>query len=71
MKNNADKVNYGWADRPDNIRRCRKAYGHTQVQFAKLLGVRQATVADWENGRVKPSRLAQLALINFGMNGPR
>lgn len=40
----------------------RKERGLTQAQLAELLGVRQATVSDWEHGKVIPSRLAVLAL---------
>lgn len=53
-----------------DIATTRMVYGYSQSDFAKILGVRQATVSDWEQGKRKPSRLAQLALINFGMSGP-
>jgi DNA-binding transcriptional regulator YiaG len=71
MNLNADNKNYGNANNGDCIRSARIAFGFTQKQFANIIGVRQATVADWENKRVVPSRLAQLALINFGLNGPK
>jgi DNA-binding transcriptional regulator YiaG len=67
----AGDKNYGDANNGASIKEARIAFGFTQKQFAKIIGVRQATVADWENGRVTPSRLAQLALINFGLNGPK
>lgn len=43
----------------------RKAAGLTQIQAAKLLGVTDATISQWENGETKPktSRLAKVAEI--------
>jgi DNA-binding XRE family transcriptional regulator len=38
------------------IRKLRKALGKGQVQFAKSLGVSQATVSSWELGKKTPSR---------------
>ena len=34
---------------------CRKAKGLTQEQLAKLLGVTQGAVAQWENGMTHPA----------------
>jgi transcriptional regulator with XRE-family HTH domain len=34
---------------------CRKAKGMTQEQLAKLLGVTQGAVAQWENGLTHPA----------------
>ena len=34
---------------------CRKAKGLTQEQLAKLLGVTQGAVAQWENGLTHPA----------------
>jgi DNA-binding transcriptional regulator YiaG len=58
------------ADRGADIETIRTQFGYSQLDFAKILGVRQATVSDWETGKRKPSRLAQLAMINFGLSGP-
>ncbi len=60
-----------FSNNSEHIRQVRESFGYSQSQFAKVLGVRQATVSDWEKGKVKPSRLAQLALLNLGMSGPR
>ena len=38
-----------------NIRDAREAKGLTQEQFAKLVGVTQGAVAQWENGMTHPS----------------
>jgi len=38
-----------------NIRDAREAKGMTQEQFAKLVGVTQGAVAQWENGLTHPS----------------
>ncbi len=38
-----------------NIREARKALGITQEQLAKLVGVTQGTVAQWENGLTHPA----------------
>ncbi len=40
----------------------RQQYKMTQSQFAEYIGVRQATVSDWENGKATISRLAKLAI---------
>ncbi len=38
-----------------NIREAREAKGMTQEQFAKMVGVTQGAVAQWENGLTHPS----------------
>lgn len=43
---------------PTQIKKLREKLGETQEQFAERIGVRQATVADWETGRRKPSPMA-------------
>lgn len=45
--------------------KARKAAGLTQAQAAKLLGITDATISQWENGETKPktSRLAKVAEI--------
>lgn len=47
---------------PEEIKALRDRLGWTQEQMARELGVSWTTVNRWENGRVKPSRLAVLAL---------
>lgn len=42
----------------------RRALGMTQLEFAYYLGVTVAQLSRWENGRVKPSRLAEHAIRN-------
>lgn len=37
------------------IEKARKAKGMTQEQLAKLLGITQGAVAQWENGLTHPS----------------
>jgi tellurite methyltransferase len=37
------------------ITECRKAKGLTQEQLAKMLGVTQGAVAQWENGLTHPA----------------
>ena len=44
------------------IKSLREISGMNQADFAKSLGVRQATISDWERGKLKPSRLAQLSM---------
>ena len=48
-----------------NLREIRKAQGMTQESLAKELGVIQASIAHWENGRVNPrtEHLIRLAEI--------
>lgn len=45
-----------------DIRAFRKSLGLTQTLFAQKVGVRQATVSDWELGLAAPSPLAQSRL---------
>jgi len=51
---------------PKNIRKLRKEFGLTQMQFAKTIGVTFATVNRWECGHCSPlpDRLATLKVIN-------
>lgn len=51
--------------KPKAIKQLRKTYNLTQHDLAKLVGVRQATVSDWERGAVKPSRLALAQIDAF------
>ena len=41
------------------LKRIRQLHGWSQEDFARELGVSFATVNRWENGKTKPSRLAQ------------
>lgn len=43
---------------PAQIKSIRRDLKLTQAEFAKAVGVRQATVSDWEREASKPSRLA-------------
>lgn len=49
----------------ESIRKIRDEVKMTQAQFAQELGVRQATVSDWETGARVPSRLAIHALCHM------
>ena len=40
---------------PNRIRKYRIALGMTQRELARLLGVRQATISQWECGQACPS----------------
>ena len=50
---------------PDLVREVRQRLGLTQEQFASRLGVTFPTVNRWENGRTKPSPMAQQLLITM------
>ena len=49
----------------NSLRKYRKAKGLTQLQIAKLVGVKPSTVGMWENGARKPDivTLKKLAAI--------
>lgn len=47
---------------PDKIEEYRKKKGLTQQAFASALGVRVATVSDWEAGKVRPTGTAKIVL---------
>ncbi len=47
---------------PGHIRRLRKRLDMSQTKFAKRMGVRQATVSDWETGKQAPSLMARRLL---------
>jgi transcriptional regulator with XRE-family HTH domain len=44
------------------IRSARKRAGLSQVELARLLGVQQSSVSQWERGSTKPSTMHLLAL---------
>ena len=52
-------------DYPGLVRGIRKQLGLSQERLAEALGVSFATVNRWENGHVKPSRLALRQLDAF------
>lgn len=41
-----------------DVYRFREAMGMNQKDFAEFLGVRQATISEWETGTKKPSPMA-------------
>lgn len=49
-------------DLRSKIRALRIQLGFTQVQLAELLGVTYVTISRWENGKVRPNRLALRAV---------
>ncbi len=46
----------------DDVRRLCDQHGIGQVDLARLLRVREATVSDWIRGKAAPSNLASVAL---------
>ncbi len=48
----------------NSIRALRRHMGLTQVELARLLGIRQQTVSEWESGVYKP-RGATITLLNI------
>jgi DNA-binding transcriptional regulator YiaG len=47
---------------PGRIKRLREALGMAQSELADRMGVRQATVSDWETGKQTPSPMARRLL---------
>ena len=47
---------------PGRIQQLRKRLEMSQKELAKRMGVRQATVSDWENGKQSPSPMARRLL---------
>jgi len=45
-----------------SIRRARERLGLSQEEFARRLGVSRVTVTRWENGKRRPSRIAERAV---------
>jgi DNA-binding transcriptional regulator YiaG len=45
-----------------SIAELRRRLGMTQEEFAHAIGVTVSTVNRWENGHIKPSRLARKAM---------
>lgn len=50
---------------PAEIKALRKRLDISQAKLGKRLGVRQATVADWERGKHPPSPMAEKLLKLF------
>ena len=50
---------------PELIKEARRQLALSQEDLARELGVSFATVNRWENGQVKPSKLAKAQLDNF------
>jgi putative transcriptional regulator len=53
---------------PHCIEALRRALGLTQERLAHVLGVTFSTVSRWENGHVKPSRLAWTQLRGLALH---
>jgi transcriptional regulator with XRE-family HTH domain len=51
--------------RPRELKKIRYRFGLSQRSLARLLEVSQVTVARWETGKQKISRLAQLAVYQI------
>lgn len=47
---------------PGHIQKLRKGLGLSQTEFANRMGIRQATVSDWETGKQQPSPMARRLL---------
>lgn len=47
---------------PGRIQRLRTELGMSQAEFAERMGVRQATISDWETGKQSPSPMARRLL---------
>lgn len=47
---------------PEQLKRLREKLGMTQSDFGSRMGVRQATVSDWETGKQSPSPMARRLL---------
>ncbi len=52
-------------DLPDLVKEVRRQLALSQEDLARKLGVSFATVNRWENGQVKPSKLAKAQFDNF------
>lgn len=59
----ADESPTDWT--PGRVKRLRAELGLSQQDFGERMGVRQATVSDWETGKQTPSRIARRLLDRF------
>ena len=50
---------------PELVKEVRRQLALSQEDWARELGISFATVNRWENGQVKPSKLAKAQLDNF------
>lgn len=50
------------------IRELRQRHDLSQAQFAEMLGVRLATVSDWERGVAEPSGASGVALSYLALD---
>lgn len=48
---------------PENIRAARNAARLTQTELAKLLGVAQPRVVEWETGKIDPAASTYLRIL--------
>ena len=53
----------------EELKKLRQQQGWSQKDFARNLGVSFATVNRWENGKTKPSRLAQEKIKQVAYTG--
>lgn len=58
-----------WRILPAELRRARIACGLTQIELADRLGVDQASVSRWENGRQNPDRQIQKQIRDLLFRG--
>ena len=56
---------------PELVKEVRRQLALSQEDLARELGISFATVNRWENGQVKPSKLAKAQLDNFCAKMPR
>ncbi|MCC6154854.1 MAG: helix-turn-helix domain-containing protein [Candidatus Hydrogenedentes bacterium] len=54
-----------------NVREIREKLGLTQTDFAKLLGVNQAAVSHWENGKRTPQGPALTLMGQLSEHGKK
>ena len=58
MKNNTQKPSRLFAYSPINVREIREKTKKSQVDFARMIGVKVGTLRNWEQGRRKPNGTA-------------
>lgn len=50
-----------------DIQEIRTSLGFNQQKFAQLIGVRQASISDWEKGKRSPSPLAKERILKMSL----